>query len=184
MSLSVATGSSAVYRSFRNNPLPVSPGVCSTYYMAQTLTPEALDRISLPDRDLVRLHKAELVAALEAADGDRSALAKVDEAQRLEWTARQAKFGTTHLPLGAGHVKAVVEPTDDEVHVFKPAPVVEAKAPNTCRDCSVVIPPTGKKGRPAVRCDSCKAKLVEAEAAHKAAVSTAQNVPANLKGTQ
>jgi len=56
-------------------------------------------------------------------------------------------------------------------HLAAPAPVQEpvqkAGGPSvrtaptktrTCRDCGTIIPPTGKRGRPPVRCYECKGK--------------------------
>lgn len=43
----------------------------------------------------------------------------------------------------------------------KPTAAKKAAAPkqgNSCRDCGEIIPPTGKRGRPPVRCSTCKSK--------------------------
>lgn len=72
----------------------------------------------------------------------------------------------TPAPVAAAPVAAAPVATP-VVAVVVPKPV---KAPWKCADCPTLIHPTGKRGRPAVRCDACKAKILQekADAAAKA----------------
>lgn len=132
--------------------------------------PGVVDRLVLDDQALNNFHKEQLAKVVS----DKSLLEGEREAQRLEWVYRRDLRIAHENVLKA---KAVREGTTvDEVTATSrskasAAHVAPLKADRTCRDCGVVLVPSGKRGKPAVRCPDCRDGKVQA-VAEKTTVNT------------
>jgi hypothetical protein len=126
------------------------------------------ERLALPDSALAHLHRAELIEVRE----DRRELDHLTEEHRLEWAYRAdhrpKAFDDSDVVLVTQHGESVVVSVSPEnapkprrsfsASTKAPEPVKVPLVPKTnqCVDCSAVIPPTGKKGRPPKRCVDCR----------------------------
>lgn len=107
------------------------------------------NRSLMSDRELNLLHKEELTKAWQTSEAE---LHKIQELQRLEWSQRVATRGHVRTPtLEDVLTKSTSSPS---------GPVVtQEPLERTCRDCSTPLPIQTTRGRPPVRCESCKHKL-------------------------
>lgn len=116
------------------------------------------DRSTLTNPELDRLHGYELSVALGISSTE---LARVRELHRQEWVGRTEP---SSVPLKRSQA------LDDQTSPNHPTmahKTVQSASVRICRDCSSELPKQTSKGRPAVRCDSCKTKLETEKVASK-----------------
>ena len=142
----------------------------------------ALERLSLPDRTLSQLHKAELQACLADNPGksvyDKDhPLHALHERHRQEWVAwtenAQARESAENR-AALREAKAEAAAAQAEVTELKaklPPPPPEPKK-HLCVDCGCEIVRKPGRGRPPKWCPECREKLEEAKAAKSSLASS------------
>ena len=139
--------------------------------------PDVLDRLTLDDQVLDLFHKDQLAQVLR----DKADLRPLQEAHRLEWLYRA---GLRHK-LEAQAAKVTAKPVEAPVvpsTVTKPSGRVFGQV-RTCRDCGVALVPSGKRGKPAVRCPECRDGKVQTVAATKTTVNVCKTCTAEFPKT-
>lgn len=110
------------------------------------------DRLLMSNAELNRLHSSELSLALSVS---RTEVDRVRELHRLEWVGRTDTKPFVPRPTVTTSAREALTPS-------VVLPVVRKSDARVCRDCCVPLPPQVTRGRPPVRCQSCKEKLATA----------------------
>lgn len=147
-----------------------------------TETPTTTESTPTPEAISVRSSEAKMIrlAAMQAAAkvAPRGEDGKPVEITRSNWQdylpdaeykafmlrIKEADLKAQEELEKAGKVVKIASPTEDSDSQEKTVVVAERK----CADCDTVLIPTGKRGRPAVTCEDCKAKRQVAKKAKTA----------------